>query len=971
MNAICRLGLVLAVIQVTGTAGEGKLVTARFGSPPVAGKATKAGGGKAKPTGYAVEGAKPPAIDGAPNEEAWSKAPPLFLGHTLKGDGPARQKTEVRLLRDAEKLYIGIRCKEPFLGKLEPLAKKHDVGMWNGDSVEVFFGPADRGVYFHFGVGWTGGTYDGKGKDSKWNGGMKAAAQKGKGEWTAEISIPLAEVSGGKEIPKRWIANFNRSRFPGGGLEEYAWSPTLSGQSHVPNRFGTILFQDPPAGAAKPAAKEEKGAVKILRSTTGLGVARFDLSSIPKNARIRRADLCIHRTDPVDGRYPEALVDVEVFALVRAFKEGEKATPEGKPLAIKGPWYRSLDATEAVQAWVNGKANGGFFFKACPYWNKEATYLDVAWVGEPKPAAPQVSGLKVFHRSGQTFITWKEIEDLVKKDEVLWKELRAVRNGMDRERQVRYSIYRSAQSIRADTLAKAVRIAVVAPLSGWNINGRTKARGIDRFIATTEVLNWHQWNPFRGASVDGDYGRDCPMDRFVIEGKTPLPRTNGLYVHTATDKEKAYYAVVTRVNGIENTAEFGAANALATPVNEAVAEPEPVLQKQMPEMPFFNFKDKRLHYVRWVAPPYTNKPYDYYNWSVAVPLVVEKGATKDVPLELNLHRDGYGYWRTHYRNDYDSIVLCPHDFPLKTWWYGYHENFGTLKSWKGGTVRNYTEKRLLWFVKWAAAKWPVDRNRVLVTGNAGGASGSGALHLGLRNPELFNLIIAGHPFPTYHQLGKTMSQVERLWGKLEWGMKCESGKKVWDELNLLQYTEASKPTTDLPFVTMTYRTNVKACGQFEALMSKLGRPIVTHNAWGGGRYITVSPESTFVSGLRLDIRKNLPMLSFSSGGESRSGVRNGSYYWNRKDVVEEPGQLTVTFSQDGVGGTLTIRRLQKLKVSQGQAFSYTFTPVKITARLKTPAKPVNGEVTIGQDGLLRIPGVKLHRGTYRLVVKAK
>ncbi len=56
-----------------------------------------------------------------------------------------------------------------------------------------------------------------------------------------------------------------------------------------------------------------------------------------------------------------------------------------------------------------------------------------------------------------------------------------------------------------------------------------------------------------------------------------------------------------------------------------------------------------------------------------------------------------------------AFALCPHDFPTKTWWYGYNENMGTLKSWKGAVVRNYTEKRLLWFVKWAMKKWPVDK----------------------------------------------------------------------------------------------------------------------------------------------------------------------------------------------------------------------------------------------------------------------
>ena len=115
-------------------------------------------------------------------------------------------------------------------------------------------------------------------------------------------------------------------------------------------------------------------------------------------------------------------------------------------------------------------------------------------------------------------------------------------------------------------------IAEVPPLSGWNIDGRTIARPIDEFIATAERLNWHQWNPFRNVSQDGDYGRDCPIDRFAIAaGEPPLPRGTGLYVHTAARNEDVYYAVLARVDGVENTRDVGPANALPHPVREAAA----------------------------------------------------------------------------------------------------------------------------------------------------------------------------------------------------------------------------------------------------------------------------------------------------------------------------------------------------------------------------------------------------------------
>ena len=83
-----------------------------------------------------------------------------------------------------------------------------------------------------------------------------------------------------------------------------------------------------------------------------------------------------------------------------------------------------------------------------------------------------------------------------------------------------------------------------------------------------------------------------------------------------------------------------------------------------PPKPYFNYKERRFHFVRWVAPPYCNLPSQYYNWSVAWPeklyLAVDKilreeaaaeaGSTRaplpKSPVELSLHRDGRSYYRT-------------------------------------------------------------------------------------------------------------------------------------------------------------------------------------------------------------------------------------------------------------------------------------------------------------------------------------
>lgn len=807
---------------------------------------------------------------------------------------------------------------------------------------------------------------------------MRAAALKGKGEWTVEAAIPLATMAGVGKLPTEWIANVNRARYAGGQTEESAWSPTFSGDSHVPERFGRLLFAELPAEekpADKPVVRTE--AMEILPCQGGEAVVRFDLSSLPKGAKVYRADLWIFCKVQVDGQLDEALADIEIYPQFASFAAGGTPKVPGKRVELRAPWYDRFDVTEAVQQWAAGRDNGGFFVKACPFWNPKATCLDVAYEGRSENPPPQATEVKAFHRNGQTFITWKEIADPVGRDEITWGALKLILEDLDRKGRLSYCVYRSDKPISAASLPEAELITAVKPLSCWNINGRNIERPIDLVIATKDVLVTGQWNPFRDATPDGDYGRDCPVDRLVIrDDDPPLPRATGLYVHTATTKTKVYYAVVTCLDGVQNTADISDRNSLVAPVDESPAEPEPVFQRELPKMPMFNYPDKRPHYVTWLAPPYVNLPSQYYNWTMAVPENLGKG----VPLELSLHRDGHSYWRTQYHVERDSIVLCPHDFPLKTWWYGYHESCGTLRSLKQGAVQPYTERRLLAFVEWAAKNWPVDRNRILVTGCRGGASGSGALHLALRYPEVFNLVVSGHGLVDYADAARTMKSrgeawmgqsMHAVWGKVEWGLKTDAGKNVWDEHDLVKLVAARPPAADLPFVTLTSSERYAACREFYKLMLEQGRPIIADFEWGGARLIPVSATAMAPNAVRLDVRKNRSMLGFRHG-EALSFLTKGSMghfnralLWRSEDLVDEPDRYEVTVLGQCKDSAVdvTVRRLQHFTIQAGQTYSWT------NASLDGKAALQQGEAAVGNDGLLTVKGFKVLPAGSRLTIR--
>jgi len=892
----------LLVVALSGEFAWAGMATRRWGTPPAGPAAVRAARPRAKPpTCYVAETQAPPELDGRLDDAGWKQARAYHLARTLDGAGDAPQPTEVRLLRDARTLYLAFRCTEPLLGKLQASRRGRDGEIWRDDSIEVFIGAGD--TYYQFGVNAVGSTMDAQRKDASWNSGFRAAAARGRAAWTAEMAIPLAAMAGEGEPPAKWTASFNRNRHAAGTWQESAWSPTWSGDSHVPARFGTMLFRDPPPDepAQRPAVRRKL--VEILPAKGGEGIVRFDLSALPKGTTVFRADLLVYRTTRVDGRMDEARTDIEVHPLVA---QAEPRTL-GEPLALRPPWFDRFGATEAVRGWVAGKPNGGFFVKACPFWNAEATCLDVWYEGSAKDVPLQATGLRAFHRAGQTFLTWREMAGPVGSDAIRWGQLKRILDGLDAERRVRYCVYRHSRRITARNLHEAELLAVVKPLSCWNVGGRNIDRPIDQVIATRDVLPTHHWNPFRDASVDGPYGRDCPIDRFVIrEGDGPLPRGTGLYVHTATERARAYYAVVTCVGGVQNTIELSEANALRRPVAESPAEPEPVLQGELPRMPFFNFDQKRRHYVRWVASPLANVPYQYHNWSVGLPTGLGKGA----PLELSLHRDGHSCWRTQYRIERDSIVLCPYDFPMRSWWYGYHESLGTLRSFRQGRIQPYAERRLLSFIAWACRRWPVDRSRILVTGCRGGASASGALHLGLRHPGVFSLVIAGHPIIDYtafsrrtdrHAAAQALS-MQAAWGRPDWDTRTGEGRSFWDQHDLVKVLAATPPTAELPYVAMSSSHTEGASRRFYEAMLSQRRGLIAEFEWGGTRYIPVSATGTSPNVIRLDIRLDKACLALVSP-QSRQLVSEGKMgrfhtHLRWRDVADEPGQFAATIAAD-------------------------------------------------------------------------
>ena len=939
---LAATGLV-AWLALPATAG---MATRRWGTPPAAQPGRAERPQARPPTAYAPETPAAPGIDGKLSDECWRKASVLRITRTLDGAGPAPQGSEARLLRDSKALYVAIRCAEPLVGKLKAQRHPHDDDLWQDDSVEVFLG--FEGVYYHFGVNAAGSTYDARGKDRGWNSGFKAAAAVGDGEWTVEAAIPIEKLLGDAKAPRSWVLNLNRNRYTAGAWQESAWSPTYSGDSHVPARFGQLLFRDPPRDEPKlddpPAGRQ--GAVEVIPTQAGEGIVRFDLSDLPPKARVYRADLLIFRTAVVSGASPESLAAIEVYPL----PGGTRVPPVGsKPLALREPLLDRFDAAEAVRAACRvPRAQAVFFVKSCPLWNAEGTCLEVAYEGEPKDVPPPATGVTALHRAGQTFITWKEAAPLITAEKATWGEIKA--KLAEAKDACSYRIYTSARRITAANLPDATLVAEAGPLSAFNVNARNKEYLIGQAMLQPDEMGelardyngyMHTW------TMDSPRMDRYPVPRFVIDEKAgPMPPGTGLYVHNPLKAGTAHYAVVATRNGVENTKEI----VCAGPLDETVGVGEPVCQGDGLRGPFFDYPGARKVYVQWCAPPLAPRPNMAFNWSVLLPPQIQGKA----PAELYFHPEGYSYAQPGKKMLRDSIQIAPYDYPASNW-YGFNDSWGTLRSYRKGVVRNHTQKRILAFLDWATETLPIAPNRILAVGSDGAAA------LALHAPDRFACaLITG--FDRQGVLEpKAADKFAAAWGVKAPEIHDEQGRAEWAWANL---DELVDPAKDLPlFVCRGASWGGdkgwgKGRGRFYRAMHAAGQPLVAHWAWGGQLQ-----KPDWYAGLwrGIELRRDAPVPAFANCSLDQEGEGGGntnmSFSWT--DIAETVDVFEVTVLSRECTFDLTPRRLQRSKARPGEKLRWEATPLASRGGVKGEVQ--GGEAAADANGIVTLKGLTIPR----------
>jgi hypothetical protein len=185
-----------------------------------------------------------PRIDGRLDEPAWQNAGEAFPFILLRKHSLPSAGARALVTYDSRNLYIGFICAEPRMDRLVMRETKRDGEVWKDDCVEVFLSPRKGSKYYHLTVSAGGVQYDemGRAAPDSWNAKWRCEVARETDKWTAEVSLPYAQM--GVDAPKpgaSWNANFSRHR--PGALELSCFAPCRE-TFHEPDSFARMVFAD-------------------------------------------------------------------------------------------------------------------------------------------------------------------------------------------------------------------------------------------------------------------------------------------------------------------------------------------------------------------------------------------------------------------------------------------------------------------------------------------------------------------------------------------------------------------------------------------------------------------------------------------------------------------------------------------------------------------------------------------------------
>ncbi|HEY2911495.1 MAG TPA: sugar-binding protein, partial [Gemmataceae bacterium] len=191
-----------------------------------------------------------PFLDGKLDDACWNGIKTLPLKVVASSGDKADEaaafaegyKTEARFAYDAQFLYIAVTCAHPTGQTAPAAAKRHrDADLTGHDRVDILLDmDRDYQTYYRFQIDDRGCLAEDCWGDKSWNPKYFVAFNPTAAGWTAELAIPLVELTGDKPSTGRtWAANVTRVT-PAKGIQ--AWSTPTDGEPR-PEGMGLLQFR--------------------------------------------------------------------------------------------------------------------------------------------------------------------------------------------------------------------------------------------------------------------------------------------------------------------------------------------------------------------------------------------------------------------------------------------------------------------------------------------------------------------------------------------------------------------------------------------------------------------------------------------------------------------------------------------------------------------------------------------------------
>jgi hypothetical protein len=290
-----------------------------------------------------------------------------------------------------------------------------------------------------------------------------------------------------------------------------------------------------------------------------------------------------------------------------------------------------------------------------------------------------------------------------------------------------------------------------------------------------------------------------PVHGWIIEpGHEPLNKQGGLFVHTVLKRDPsfAYFAVL----GEEENKDILAmgSNSLEKPI-AIRSEPIQAIWQLSGSQPTATNAPMAIFLHSHQGRPSGELTHLFFGdssmgWREGLPFKFKVSIRPDLVLIEPYDR----VWINRKMTPEEAKANGTYDTQFKdieSWWYGTNNKINDPKHLSSGTPTNYTERWILWAMKWAQQNYKTSANQVYAFG---ASMGTGVLRLVLRNAGRFASVDLLVPILDPFDEGNIGERMKPRVGEPQ--TICSDGMKLSDRLNTIKSINASK--TDIPPIVM-------------------------------------------------------------------------------------------------------------------------------------------------------------------------